>query len=101
MSATAAASATTRRRSFWRRLATGDEVAHLITFIFAASVFLVTVLLISELWRNSAPSQAKFGWRFLVGTNWDPVAEDFGALPFIYGTILTRSEEGRVGQPGR
>ena len=77
------------RASFWSRLRTGDEVAHLITFIFAASVFLVTVLLIEQLWKTSTPSQAKFGWKFLVGTNWDPVAEDFGALPFIYGTVLT------------
>src|SRR5215469_17286422 len=88
MSATAAV-AVGHRRSFWQRLAKGDEVAHLITLIFAASVFLVTVFLILELWRNSAPSRDKFGWAFLWGTNWDPVAEDFGALPFIYGTILT------------
>jgi phosphate transport system permease protein len=89
MSATATASETKRKQSFWRRLGKGDEVAHLVTFIFAASVFLVTVLLIAELSRNSGPSIAKFGWKFLVGTNWDPVAEDFGALPFIYGTLLT------------
>ena len=78
-----------RRRTFWQRLAKGDEVAYLVTFLFAASVFLVTVLLIAELWRASGPSQAKFGWKFLTGTDWDPVAESFGALPFIYGTILT------------
>jgi phosphate transport system permease protein len=88
MSATAAV-AIGHRRSFWQRLAKGDEVAHLITLIFAASVFLVTVFLIVELWHNSALSRAKFGWSFLTGTNWDPVAEDFGALPFIYGTIMT------------
>jgi phosphate transport system permease protein len=89
MAATAAASGVRHTRSFWQRLANGDEVAHLITFIFAASVFLVTVLLIAELWRASGPSQAKFGWRFLTGTDWDPVTENFGALPFIYGTMLT------------
>jgi phosphate transport system permease protein len=89
MAASATAGQLRKKRGFWQRWATGDEVAHLITFIFAASIFLVTVLLIAELWRNSEPSQAKFGWRFLTGTNWDPVAEDFGALPFIYGTLLT------------
>jgi phosphate transport system permease protein len=77
------------KRSCWQRLAKGDEVPHLVTFVFAASVFLVTVLLIAELWRNSAPSQARFGWKFFTGTDWDPVAENFGALPFIYGTLLT------------
>ncbi len=66
-----------------------DQVTHLITFIFAASVFLVTVFLVYELWIHSGPSRAKFGFGFLTGKVWDPVAEQFGALPFIYGTVLT------------
>jgi phosphate transport system permease protein len=77
------------RRSFSLRLRSGDEVAHLITFIFAAFIILVTVLLVWELWKSSGPSRAKFGFGFLKGTNWDPVADDFGAFPFIYGTVLT------------
>jgi len=77
------------QRSFWLRLRTGDEVAHLITFLFAACVLLVTVLLVWQLWLSSAPSRQHFGWAFLKGTNWDPVMDDFGALPFIYGTLLT------------
>ncbi len=57
--------------------------------LFAASVFVVTVYLVYELWIHSAPSRAKFGFSFLWRTTWDPVANDFGALPFIYGTVLT------------
>ena len=30
-----------------------------------------------------------FGWGFVTGSSWDPVAEKFGALPFIYGTLMT------------
>jgi phosphate transport system permease protein len=71
------------------KLLDGDQVAHLITFIFAASVFLVTVLVVYELWIHSAPSRAKFGFSFLWERTWDPVAVKFGALPFIYGTLLT------------
>ena len=67
----------------------GDQVAHLVTFLFAASVFLVTVVLVYELWIHSGPSRAKFGFSFLWKTTWDPVALQFGALPFIYGTVLT------------
>jgi phosphate transport system permease protein len=52
-------------------------------------VFLVTVFLVYELWIHSGPSRAKFGFGFLTGKTWDPVAEQFGALPFIYGTVLT------------
>src|SRR5271154_7103971 len=67
----------------------GDQITHLVTVIFAASVFFVTVLLVYELWLHSGPSRAKFGFSFLTGKTWDPVAEQFGALPFIYGTVLT------------
>jgi phosphate transport system permease protein len=71
---------------FWRD---GDQITHLITFLFAASVFLVTVFLVYELWVHSAATRTKFGFSFLTGRTWDPVAEQFGALPFIYGTVLT------------
>jgi phosphate transport system permease protein len=67
----------------------GDQIAHLVTFLFAASVFLVTVFLVYELWIHSGPSRAKFGFHFLTSKTWDPVADQFGALPFIYGTVLT------------
>jgi phosphate transport system permease protein len=67
----------------------GDQVAHLVTLIFAASVLVVTVFLVYELWIHSAPSRAKFGLSFLWDRTWDPVAVKFGALPFIYGTVLT------------
>ena len=76
-------------RSWMRRLATGDEVAHLITLIFAASVFLVTLLLVYELYRSCAVPRHKFGWAFFATSTWDPVFENFGALPFVYGTLVT------------
>jgi len=72
--------------AFWRD---GDKISHLVTFIFAASVFLVTVFLVYELWIHSGLSRAKFGFSFLTGTTWDPNTDQFGALPFIYGTVLT------------
>jgi len=78
-----------RVRSWIRRLASGDEVAHIITLIFAASIVLVTLLLVLELYRNSALPRHKFGWAFFVTSIWDPVFENFGALPFIYGTLVT------------
>lgn len=76
-------------RSFLARLREGDQVAHAITFTFAASVLLITALLILTLWDHSALPRAKFGWSFFTGNVWDPVAEQFGARPFIYGTLVT------------
>jgi phosphate transport system permease protein len=76
-------------RSFLSRLRSGDEIARLVTFIFAASVVLLTVLLVYELWIASPLPRQKFGLAFFVTKLWDPIAEQFGALPFIYGTIVT------------
>ena len=84
-----ASPAITAERSFLHRLKTGDAVAHAITFVFAASILLITILLLTELWKQSALSRVKFGWTFFLGRALDPVAGDFGALPFIYGTIMT------------
>ncbi len=78
-----------RVRSWVRRLQSGDEIAHLITLVFASSIFLVTVLLVFELYANSTLPLHKFGWQFFVTSTWDPVFENFGALPFIYGTVVT------------
>lgn len=76
-------------RKLARLLRDGDQITHLVTLIFALSVFLVTIFLVYELWIHSGPSRAKFGFGFLTGRTWDPVTDQFGALPFIYGTVLT------------
>ncbi len=76
-------------RSFLSRLREGDEIARMITFLFAASVVLVTVLLVFELWQGSALARHKFGFNFFRTSVWDPIFEHFGALPFIYGTLVT------------
>jgi phosphate transport system permease protein len=76
-------------RAFLQRLRHGDEIAHLITLIFAALILLITSLLVYELWVNSHLSRAKFGWHFFHTTTWDPIFDQFGAAPFIYGTLIT------------
>src|SRR5229473_5937088 len=77
------------RKTFPKRLLDGDQVAYLVTFIFAAAIILITALLFFELYRSSALTRQKFGWSFLTGRTWDPVALEFGALPFVYGTLVT------------
>ncbi|HEU0369043.1 MAG TPA: phosphate ABC transporter permease subunit PstC, partial [Candidatus Acidoferrum sp.] len=76
-------------RSFLSRLRNGDEIARLVTFLFAASVVLITVMLVYELWIASSLPRQKFGLAFFVTKLWDPIAEQFGALAFIYGTVVT------------
>jgi phosphate transport system permease protein len=61
----------------------------MVTLVAALTILAVTALLVYELYVHSALSRHKFGWSFLVTRTWDPVAEQFGALPFIYGTVVT------------
>jgi phosphate transport system permease protein len=76
-------------RSFLNRLRDGDEIARLITFLFAASVVLITLLIVYELWQGSVLPRHKFGLAFFRTSVWDPNFEQFGALPFIFGTLVT------------
>jgi phosphate transport system permease protein len=76
-------------RSFLSRLREGDEVARLITFLFAATVVLLTLLIVYELWLGSVLPRHKFGFAFFRTTVWDPNFDQFGALPFIFGTLVT------------
>jgi phosphate transport system permease protein len=76
-------------RSFLARLREGDEIARLITLLFAASVVLITLLIVYELWQGSVLPRHKFGFAFLRTSVWDPNFDNFGALPFIFGTVVT------------
>jgi phosphate transport system permease protein len=78
-----------RPGSFARRLRAGDEIAHLLVLIFGCSILVLVGILVVELFASSADARHKFGWAFLTGSTWDPVAGQFGALPFIYGTLVT------------
>jgi phosphate transport system permease protein len=68
---------------------TGDTIARVVVLVFAATVLLLSVLLVYELWVGSAPSRHSLGWSFIFSSSWNPVSEQFGALPFIYGTVVT------------
>src|SRR5579862_6935180 len=76
-------------RALLRRLSSGDEIARLVTLIFALTTVLITGGLVYQLWVLSAESRHAFGWKFFVTQEWDPVFGKFGALPFIYGTLVT------------
>src|SRR5579863_3165062 len=67
----------------------GDEVAYFITLIFATVILLVTVAIVWQLWLHSSPAREKFGFSFLASKLWNPVTDQFGAWPFIYGTLVT------------
>jgi phosphate transport system permease protein len=76
-------------RSLLRRLRNGDEIARLVTLLFALATVLITVVLVYQLWLGSAEARKAFGWSFFFTQVWDPVFNEFGALPFVYGTLVT------------
>jgi phosphate transport system permease protein len=57
--------------------------------ICACSIFVIVLFIFWILIKNSHLSQVAFGWKFFTREAWDPVSGDFGALPFIYGTLMT------------
>ena len=71
------------------RRGSSDDSFRLVTGAIAALVVLTVVGLAFELSRQSALSIAKFGLRFWTGTTWNPVSGEFGALPFIWGTLYS------------
>ncbi len=72
-----------------QRVALGDRIYRACVL---ASVWLVLAmaagLVVALCWESREAIRA-FGLRFLVTSRWDPVAGEFGALPFIYGTLLS------------
>jgi phosphate transport system permease protein len=67
----------------------GDAVFKNLTSFFAAMVLLLIVLMAYEMYSTSSLSIEKFGWSFLTSSEWDPVMDQYGALPFLYGTLVS------------
>jgi phosphate transport system permease protein len=71
------------------RSARFDGVFKYATWFFAVAILLIMGAIIISLAASAAPAIGQFGLGFLISTAWDPVKENFGALPSIYGTLLT------------
>jgi phosphate transport system permease protein len=67
----------------------GDRAFEWLTLGMALIVVVLVSLIGWQLARGSSLAIQKFGLRFLTTSTWDPVAEQFGALPFIYGTLVS------------
>jgi len=72
-----------------RRLISGDRVFEVIAYGAAALILLIAVVFIIALFIPALPAITKFGLGFFVSRTWDPVRTQFGALPAIYGTLVT------------
>ncbi|HEU4385719.1 MAG TPA: phosphate ABC transporter permease subunit PstC [Anaeromyxobacteraceae bacterium] len=68
----------------------GDRAWAVGLTILGAAVLVIAGLILIELGRESSPAWGRLGLlRFLLSSEWDPVQEKYGALPFVYGTLVT------------
>jgi phosphate transport system permease protein len=67
----------------------GDRVFYLITATFAGLIAVMLGAMAVQMTSASLDSFRQFGWGFILSRQWDPVREEFGALPFIYGTVVS------------
>jgi len=72
-----------------RRGGSADQVYKGVLAAAAALVFVFVALIVYEVARGAELSIRTIGWKFLVQTEWDPVADKYGALPYIYGTLVS------------
>lgn len=67
----------------------GDAIFKGLAYFFGLLMLLLALAILWELWSESEIAREKFGISFLWSTDFDPPREEFGALPFIYGTMFT------------
>ncbi len=77
----------------------GDPLFRNLTRFFALLVAVLLLGILVSLFRGSLPAFHKFGWRFLSSREWNPVTEVFGALPVLYGTLMTSAIAMLLGVP--
>lgn len=67
----------------------GDFIFKNITRFFAFIILSLVLVMVYEMAVRSIPSINKFGLGFITSLSWDPVHDDYGALPFIFGTLYS------------
>ncbi|MEA2628505.1 MAG: phosphate transport system permease protein [Chloroflexota bacterium] len=65
-----------------------DRYRAITAFVSCAAPAALIVIVLTLL-QQAAPAISRYGLAFLVRSTWNPVTLDFGALPYIYGTVLT------------
>ena len=69
--------------------ALGDKIFKSVLLVAAATILLIVAAIVVMMVLNSIPTLERFGFRFLIGREWNPSQAQFGALPFIYGTVVS------------
>ncbi len=67
----------------------GDKIFKGTLLFLALCIPLIIGMLLWAVFAGSLPALRAFGTSFLTSSQWDPVSEQFGALPFIFGTLFS------------
>ncbi|HUO06094.1 MAG TPA: phosphate ABC transporter permease subunit PstC [Candidatus Binataceae bacterium] len=67
----------------------GDRIFNATTYLLAMAILALLAGLALSLIFESIPSIRAFGANFFFSSQWDPVNDQYGALPFIYGTFVS------------
>jgi phosphate transport system permease protein len=67
----------------------GDRVFKTLLTLGALAIPILLGFLVYQLWSGSSLAIGKFGFNFITESTWDPVAEEFGAFPLIFGTLIS------------
>jgi phosphate transport system permease protein len=67
----------------------GDRVFSFVVMLAAACIPLLLIAIVILLLLDALPAVQRYGFGFLASSDWDPVAEKFGAAAYIYGTVVT------------
>ena len=88
---------TARRRLDRQRIQ--DAAFRGATRLFGVGVLVLLGGVVVALAAGAIPVFQKFGWGFLTSAAWNPVTENFGALPAVYGTVVTSAIAMLIGIP--
>ena len=69
--------------------AIGDKIFRTLVLIAAASILIIVAAIFVMMANSAMPTLERFGFGFFVSSEWKPAQESFGALPFIYGTVVS------------
>jgi len=72
-----------------RRFSSSDKVYRILLTSCAALILIIVITMLVVIGQGSWLSIREFGFSFLYGQVWDPIKGEFGALPFIYGTVVS------------
>ncbi|WP_236027007.1 phosphate ABC transporter permease subunit PstC [Geomonas diazotrophica] len=67
----------------------GDSIFRYLTTFFAFSILAILALMLYEMAGESLPAIREFGWKFVSSKDWDAVQGSFGALPYLYGSVVS------------